>query len=441
MMKVGYKLKKNLNSTLSVVFGLFVVLSFQNCADLDNSDVISLTDVERDVLSSLPFAYNLKIDQLAYMSCSGSFAQDEKAFTFKAGGFFPGSGVGLRSNFSSQIQELNADAKVRSLAISERNDQAGVVMAIRPRSNLQDYVDPSGASGEITYAKMMFNEPQGLLLSNERVARQLMALGANSYMNYVAGIPGLANKSFDGIVRISSDSEVENDLRNMLRNSHYLALNFAEPLGDQPPGKPYSYVRSPYDTLSGDSRANTSVFGLGYVLNFQQFDSHMTSSPQRAMTITNAINLENSVPESEQWDCSERFVVVRPQDASRLTFMTNSSGGLAQVCDTAGDRAPANATEQRRWDRIRNILPVEDWYVTLPATFTSGIKPGCIVPKGNVDFCYGEDVLNDTQSNIRVAYYRNEDLDMDSVNINYNGNCGPGTHFVCPHIVTLCYKR
>lgn len=436
---------------LSMALGLFVMTAFQNCSDLDNSDVVTVTDVERQVLQNLPFAYNLKIDQLAYMSCSGQLGGDSRIFTLKAGGYFPGSGVGLRQNFSEQIAGINPGAKVRSLAISERNDQAGVVMSIRPRGDLQNYVDPDANNGEIPLAKMMFNEGQGMLLSNERLAKQLMALGPNSYLNYVAGLPGLYSKSFDGVLRINDTNAREESVRNFLRNTHYLTLGFAEPLGDQDDSRPYSFLRSPYDTLSGDSRARTSVFGLGYVLNFQQIEPLMTAAPSRAMTVNGVVNLENSSMEPETWDCNERFIVVRPEDAGRLTF--NAAAGVdgQQVCDTRSDTQPINIEQRTRWERIRNILPVEDWYVNLPCPGGTGPqpqgcavnvpKPGCIVPK-DTNACYDMRELNDVP-NAKIAYYTNEYLSTTAPDpiVNYTGNCGVGTAFICPHVVTLCYKR
>ena len=449
-------LPKKVKSSLSAILGLLVVLSFQNCSDLDNSNVITLTDVERSVLTNLPFAYDLKIDQMAYMSCSGPFAsQDPRSFTLKAGGYFPGSGVGLKPNFTAALEGFNADAKVRSLRISERNDQTGVVMSVRPRNDLQNYVDPDGQNGEIPVGRMMFNESQSLVLSNERIARQLLALGPGSYLNYAAGLPGLFPKSFDGVVRISNDAGTEDFMRNLLRNSHYLAFNYVEPFGFQPPDRPNLFVKSPYGTLTGATQSRTSVFGLGYTLNFQQLDPMMTTTPPRVMSVSGVVNLENSSFEGETWNCSERFIVVRPEDAARLSFNPTmmSPGGTGQVCDTRSDSIPTTIAEQQRWERIRNILPVEDWYVNLPCPggtgpqpqgcFANVPKPGCIVPKGN-DFCYDFSDLNNNP-NIKVAYYRNENLNTAASGstpaITYDGSCGPGTFFVCPHAVTICYKQ
>ncbi len=454
----GFKFNHRIKAIISAFIGLCMLLSYQNCSDLDNTNVITLTDVERNIFEDLPFAFNLKIDQMSYMSCSGLGAsQDARSYTLKAGGYFPGSGVGIRSNFTASIDGFNADAKVRSLATSTRNDQAGVVMSIRPRGDLQNYVDPQGQTGEIPLAKMMFQEAQGLLLSNERVAKQLLALGPDSYLNYAAGLPGLFTKSFDGVLRISNNLATEDFVRNILRNSHYLALNFAEPIGVQPQDRPYLFVRSPYDTLSGDSRSRTSVFGLGYTLNFQQLDPLVTTTPPRVMTVGGVVNLENSGFENENWDCSERFIIVRPEDATRKLFKldniadpTQTATQYQQVCDTRPDSVPTSITEQQRWARIRNILPIEDWYVNLPCPGGTGPqpqgcvanvpKPGCIVPKSN-DFCYDLNELNpDSNPNIKIAYYRNEYLSTANPLITYNGLCGPGTFFICPHAVTICYK-
>ncbi len=458
--KASYRLKKGIYSGLSLSVGLCVVLSFQNCADLDQSQVVSVTDIEEQTLAGLPFAYDAKIDQMAYMSCSGQFGQDPRAFTIKAGGYFPNSGVALRSNFLSQISQMNADTKSRSLALSDRNSQAGVMMNIRPRSNLQDYLEPTGnEGGEITSASMMNNTTQGVVLSNERVAKQLLALGPGGYLNYVAGIPGLFPKTFDGVLRINNTSGVENSIRNILRNTHYVALTYPEELAVQTdPLKPNRYVRSPYGTTTGDNRALTSVFGTGYQVNFQQFDARMSTAPSRVMTVQGAINLENNSSLAESWDCSERFVIVRPEDADRLTYDRLNTNSITTddetVCDTKSDDIPANFTQQQRWDRIRNILPVEDWYVNLPCPATGAgppgcrvgfAKAGCIIPKSN-DFCYDMDELTggSNDPNIKIAYFYEEDLDRVaplSPAFNYTGTCGPGTFFVCPHYVTICHKR
>ncbi len=455
--KVSYKVRKGVNSGLSLVLGLMIVLSFQNCADLDQANVVTVTEVEQQLLSNLPFAFDLKVDQMSYMSCSGQFGSDPRAYTIKAGGYFPGSGVTLRSNYASQISNLNVDTQVRSFGISERNDQAGVVMNIRPRSNLQDYVEPSEEGGEITSGQLMYNTQQGILLSNERVARQLLALGPGGYLNYVAGIPGLFNKSFDGVVRINTNSGVESQMRNLLRNTHYLTFTYPEDLSIQTDtAKPFRYVRSPYGTTSGDPLAVTNVFGTGYTLNFQQFDPRMTTTPSRIMTVQNAVNLENNSFYGESWDCNERFVIVRPEDATRLSVdIDNDSPAVTAndiaVCDTKSDDIPNNATEQLRWDRIRNILPAEDWYVNLPCPAVGAgppgcivgqARPGCIIPKGD-NFCYDMNELTggSNDENIKIAYYYEEYLDNADPVITYNGACGPGTFFVCPHFVTICHKR
>ena len=446
MKKIYFKVSFR-NGVIIALAGFVAILFFQNCSDLNNAQSITLSEIQSQIFYNLPFAYNLKIDQISYMSCSGEGAANHSsAYTLKAGGYFSGSGVGLRGAYRSQVVRYGLESQVLSLSVSARNQSSGVVMDIRRHDNLQNYFSIFSGSSTRPQDQLMFNELQGLYLDSPHVARQLISLGGSSYLNYIKGLPGLYRKSFDGFIRMASNWTIERGVRESLRDSYYLSFTFAHHRLDQPNfrGRRFTAVRSPYDfeVPSGDSRTQTSVFGLAYGLDFQQFDGRMRSTPSRAMTIQNSISLENSNILPETWDCRERFVVVRPEDAMRLSFRYAASDGTilsAQVCDTGSDKIPTNASEAARWERIRNILLVEDWYVSLYQP-TSG-RPGCIVPKGN-DFCYDMEALNPKDNpNIKIAYYYEESLDEPDLNIVYEQTCGPGTKFVCPHIVTLCYKQ
>lgn len=446
------------NSVLITTFGFVGIFLFQNCAETSESGMITVDSIEENYSLNAPFAYDVKVDRIAYMSCSGAPAAGASSlFTFKAGGYNPGSGVGLRDSYKSYISVLNSDARVRSFALSERNQEAIVLMSLRQRNNLQFYMDPTGENGEIPQATMMFNKSYLTHLSSEDVAKKLVALGSGSYLNYLGGFPGLAeSKSFDGEIRLSISQSFEEQVRSDLKNSFYLTFTFAHPLQDQTDTdaeqEEFYIVRSPYNALEDTTASKTSVFGLGYDINFQQFDALMSSSPARAMRIQSAVNLEDSSILAENWNCSERFVVVRPEDADRLSFDTTPSNPdddpQELVCDTKADVPPSTYADQERWNRIRSILPVEDWWVNLPQediSSESGTvvpKPGCIIPKSGIDRCYDMDELNaNDNENIKIAYYYGEDLDDSDLGITYDGKCGEGTMFICPHIVTICYKE
>lgn len=455
----------------TLAFGFSTIMLFQNCSDLNNADVISITDVEQQLLENLPFAFESTIDQMGYMSCSGQAAtSDPKIFTLKAGAFSSGSGIRLKSNYLSQISHLSAETQHKSLALSSRNIETGAVLSIRERNNLQVYL-AFNQNGEKSIDRLMFNESLGRTFSMEHYAKRFIALGSGNYMNYIPGLTGFLGKTFDGEVRLSANGAVEELIRSFLGSSHYLTVTYNEAVGNQT-GMPFQLVRSPHNTLnpSGNGNARTSVFGLGYALSFSQFDARMYDVPNRVMSVEHAVNLENNSVMGEDWDCSEKFVIVRPEDALRNTVDpdpsvagSRSETGL-QVCPKKSDDQPLNVQQQRRWERIRNILPVENWYVNLPrdlvnssgnpvidpATGQPYRLPGCVVPKGN-DSCYDMNELTGgtNNQNIRVAYYREEigggeigsgwNHTVDG--IVYNGRCGPGTTFVCPHFVTICYKK
>lgn len=453
--------KRSIRKTLwTLLFGFSTIILFQNCSDLNNAEMVSIDTVVQEHLRNLPFAFDVELDQISYMSCSGQYAAGHpNAYTFKAGAFFPGSGLRLRNNFMSNISNLNTDVQAHSLRLSNRNAEAGAVLSIRERNYLQDYIDPQANKGEIPMSRLMFNESTGRHFSSEHYARRLLAMGTGNYMNYISGLPGFLHKSFDGTIRIADSSGTADSLRNLMANSHYLTVTFPEPVGSQTSGKRHGLARSPHNTMSGDQQALTSVFGRGYALSFQQFDGRMPTVPARILSVNNTVNLENQSIVSDNWDCSERFVIVRPEDAKRLTYDptpdTNATPAESlenrEVCEMNSDPIPANVEEQKRLERIRNILPVESWYVTLPRTIVeAGVtytKPGCIVPKGN-DFCYDmrEETGGVNNPNFRIAYYYEEDTSSTEwghsvEGINYEGRCGAGTLFVCPHYVTICHKN
>lgn len=412
-------------------------------------------------LEQLPFGFDVTVDQMAYMSCNGRFAAGHpNAFTLKAGAYSSGSGVRLKGNLISQLSAYNTDIQGRALEISERNREVGAVLSLRERNYLQNYYHPDTKKGEVALSRMMFNDDRGLYFSNEHYVKRMLTMGSGNYMNYISGLPGLVDKNFEGMLRFAENETFADGIRQMLSNSHYLTVTFPVPISDQAgSSKRHSLVRSPYNTASGDSRALTSVFGKGYVLSFQQHDSRMLTTPPRVMNVANTVNLENQSIEGETWDCSEKFVIVRPEDAKRVTYDPTPDRNLTdperdgnyQVCEMEADAIPENNEQRRRWDRIRNVLPADSWFVTLPRTVTvdgqNYTKPGCVVPKTQ-DFCY--DMQQETgganNPNIRVAYYYEEDISGPAwghtvEGIEYDGRCGPNTFFICPHYVTICYKR
>lgn len=439
-----------------MLFGFSSILLFQNCSDLNNKQMPTIDALIQAELQQLPFAYEVSLDQIAYMSCSGDFAAgNPNAFTIKAGAYSTGSGLRLRSNVVSQLSNYNTDIQGRALSISDRNTEIGAVLSIRERNYLQDYYDPQSGKGETPFSRLMFNETKGNYFSNEHYVKRMLAMGSGNYMSYISGLPGLLDKNFEGMLRYAENEGMAAGVRNLLANSHYITVTFPLPIGEQTSNRRHAWARSPYDTSSGNTNALTSVFGRAFDVRFQQYDGRMTTVPARVMTVNNVVNLENQSIVGETWSCDERFVIVRPEDAKRLTYDPTPDGVVDgdnfEVCEVGPDPIPSNSEEQRRLDRIRNILPADAWYVTLPRTISVGgvnyVKPGCVVPKGQ-DFCYDwkQETGNQNNPNFRVAYYYEEDTTGPGWNhtvegIMYEGRCGTGTTFVCPHYVTICHKN
>ncbi len=440
----------------SLRFGLIVLLSsflilFQNCG-IQNSNFEDLNQINEDISAqSLPFAFDLDVDQIAYMSCTGTVAQiSSKLFTFRAGGYAPGSGVSLKSNYLASVSSDTLDQRLFDLEANRRNAGTGVNMALRFQNNLQDYYLSDDSAGR-SIGFMMF-DPSFMRLSSPDVA-QFLFQNNGQPVNYISGIGGLSGKSFDADLSFAEDENQALTVRAALANSLFLSFTFMDPdSGINSAGIGITRtVESPYIDSTGSYAhplTATRAFGKGYTLRFQQrHPSLQAFSQPRKMSVDLGINLENQTALSESWNCDDLiFTIVRPQDASRPFIANNIHPTLGTplgrlTCERLPDMAVGNQTlvipaapnyvpsqqeisfSSDLFKKIRNTLPASDWWVNLPQK--------CIVPKSGFDECYASyDFSNPL---LKVIYDPAQDT---------NPECDAGTTpNYCPHYVSICYKQ
>lgn len=368
--------------TLSITLTVLVAslpIFFQNCsAPVDSSS---------DVASAGAFfAYESRIDHVAYMSCSGmATGYDRNAyFTFKAGAYNPESGIKLTSDFALASRNLLPNDKVRALQESTLNGGTFLYLGIKPTLQTA-YADD--------YAIANFVGP----LSEPPVVDSLIAAMLNAQAP-TYGSPYVAE--FDGVGIVESaihqgrkPENIAQQIRNELANQAYLALT--------------------YDQGTGGSGAigpsETSAYGTGYRMSFVPGGSQPGANP-RIMSSIQEYNLLDSQPTGAAWNCSSnwRFKIIRRAD------LNLSAGSTCSPRDyNATEFAALTAAQQETYLTVRRLLPSSEWSVD--------IVRKCIVrpaARATADQCYPA-----------------------GTNINYNDGNACVSPTSCPHYLSLCKRR
>lgn len=484
---------------------LSMVFFMQGCGSSDDSFADSLTDFEAEQADNLPFAFDVNIDHIGYMSCeSDSLSISSKHFNFKAGSFNSNSGVKFRDNFFSSIGDLggNREKLAEYLAASKRNVNAGVVMSIRTSGDFRPPFsivteEDADATDLVDFVSPMLLDPSLNLSLSDPNFSSLM-FDNREGINYISGLPGTSNKTLDSTLSFNKIGS-QTIVTTALQNESYLAFTFATNDLEEPG----VLARSPFDEAGLADGARTSVFGKGYKMTFAQDDISRPSSPTAVMTSVQGFNLENNgTSNGETWVCptNERYIIVRAQDARRRFDSADATrgGGVANnpwdaayedggtgrggyymeylepdidnpgttnkvkhkvLCPTVPDNIAGTEHLDPAWTRVRNLLSVKDWYVF------RGARYNCIVPKNTDNACYGDFLsspssggVNDN-ANREVRYFASEDsidkkirdnkvsVDTGSARTIYDPitDCeaatGNGGSKFCPKVFSICHKQ
>jgi len=369
------KTRRTLFYATIAVFLITVPILFQNCAaPLDGEGELS------SLLESAPFAYDTKIDHLAYMSCTGLPAgyNTNAFFTFKAGAYEATSGVRLNADFTTHVRNTVGSNWVRILVEGQQNTGVYLSMGVRQASNL-GAVFQSGPA--------YVNDFLGVI-SLPGPANELV----NARGNFVSSFSSLGGARVDDHIHFTTSEAASAQVRRELTNGNYLALTYNN--GSDPA------------TALGPSP--TSAYGYGYKMNFalgfNNNGANFSSGPVRLMTNVREFNLIDGIQTSSAWECpsSWTFMIVRQADI-----------GSHALCTVSATEPTPTAGQAEMYQALRKVLPATEWGVDLTRR--------CLVAKRpeTQNACYG----------------------ASNVTINYAGtSCDPvaGT---CPHYVSICRRR
>lgn len=375
----------------AAVLAFAVLFLFQNCADSGPEK----KDESSSLADTSPFPFDTTIDTLSYMSCSGTGtnANPRAYYTFRAGAYQNGNGIGLNANFISTI--TGASQRVDIIQSASSNMGSSLQLAIR---SLTQYQTVLGRSGGPQEGEHYYNFMDAL--SSPVIADRLGRLtDSTDKINYFGGVSGLGGKLVEGSLRFFDGEGQSASVRNYLANEMALTMTYSLPGAD-------GYVaRAP------DMADPKKVYGKSYRVNFKLWGSQANGINRLLNTV-----VERDIPSGGilgTWNCAvyDSYVIVRAQDAPGYCSATPDPRSFPNTVQGQSDRV--------RLEKIRRVLRVEDWWVDLAR--------GCVVPKnspsGGGGACYG--------SQTTIAY---------TAGVPGSGvtTCDVNT---CPHYVSVCTKN
>lgn len=407
---------------------------------------------EKKSLSLMP--YELKINQLAYLSCSeqGNVANEHGVFfTFRSGSYGTDAGIRLTDEFLYQTRR-KSPTQIMDLLFEDAGTSLARLQFSTRRSGSLASMFVNGDSGGGT-EEIDFDYVLGDFGSDEMSASLLTAPNL-SYMNYWP--PAGVNKDayLAGSLVYNSSEFLSNQLRQFFAQDGVLTWIYADSAKPENVRSPSLYT-NPDDDGTNNSTPNKAL-GVGLRVSFKQplvanwyagtGGTVNLAMPKRVLASVASYDLATLQSEGS-WSCPPdlQFRVVFPEDIWNIgdpndpaddsphdptndnNFQANPKGSalvgadLPKLCpqrlDSHADNTGANAAKLAI---VRRTLPVSDWYVNIASR--------CIIPKKYVKgSCYGIDSgTNQTRS---PAY-------------NPMANCNPAVNGpstgVCGHFLSIC---
>lgn len=293
---------------------------YQNCGSTESGLDQEIAFVEQAKIDSLPFAYDVDVDLMAYMSCeSDALSASDTYFNFKMGSYSEGGGVKIRNKYREAVAGYTKERALDFLAASPRNSNTGVVMAVRNSGDLR-LPSPSVDDnlGRALMSSLSWDKSFNVTLTSRKIASYLWDQ-FDKGVNYFPMLPlQYPDRILEGEIKFNGPGlAIQNSIRGLLESDHYLALTFAA--DDQQGQAEGALARSPRTLNDIDPAARTSVWGKGYQFTFSQYDGTRAASPRAAVSGMRGYSLTDGSSLDEEWLCppDERYIIVRAADAHR----------------------------------------------------------------------------------------------------------------------------
>ncbi len=413
----------------SLAMGAFAIVSFQNCTQPAQVDTSS-TDDKTD------FAYEAKLDQVAYMSCpklkpaEGIDPDTDSYFSFRAGAY-KDEGLAIKDSFFQLHSKKTPERIADTLSRSKANKSTVLQLAIRKTGDLDSVISVTGAAKQARDFSNLLRELGTMEMSTHLVYTGLdyeNAMLTGKKVRFVRD-ETRAGARMEGSLYFGEAESIAADVRNNYLGSGtaILALTFFQPAEG---GTRTTDVRSPYTIWPEKYRRDPgTAYGMGYNLGFKKPDGAvglMDRDPATGALRTPARELEAyptawmiSVAEKNllvpgdktgirPWVCKPewRFKIIRPED-------TTAAG-----CTRTHD--PEVLTEDQK--RVRFSIRTEDFYID----WTNR----CIIPKKGDRGCYGN-----------LKYVEYNPASAEGCDKNSNDQTNSNKSRVCVAWASICARQ
>jgi hypothetical protein len=200
---------------------IVTVLIFQNC-----SDQLGLEDDQASLSDTLPFAYDVTLDTIAYMSCAGgtTSANRQAIWSFRAGAFAAGNGLRLTDEYLAVTKNFNVEQRAAALGESTKNANAALQLAVRQGLNYQSLLTSGGGSGQLGEDFANLLGP----LDGEVISETISGVdpAAPQRFNYFPGMAGLLGRRIEGAIRFTDNESEAQSVRGQLSNTGVLTATY-----------------------------------------------------------------------------------------------------------------------------------------------------------------------------------------------------------------------
>lgn len=432
-----------------ILLTLVILTSFQNCGTQDYTNTImnpTGTSVDSSNIDSIPFAFDFKINQISYMSCSRSsdkindsltaskthLNNSNAFFTFKAGAY-DNAGLTFRSEFINYVKKTYtfknqlSDSEIQNaIALGSQHSGSSIQLSVRGTTPISSAIfapstmvsNSSSAPPEVLKDYSLF--PYNSNLTTTEYLPQLVALFKNPTvrLNKLGTAYPAKLESALHYEKISDYDEAGAQfIRNEIEGGSYeklLTVTYsynlkAETGGLQPP--------SAYIARSANTELSTNlVWGSGFKVKF--------TSPTDGWIRPQKNNVLLSVKESDlsvlnqtsnsAWTCPPelRYMIISKKDINvwSTSPCTDTSNGVG-----------LNSVQLAQLNILLRHLPKEEWAID--------VLHQCIYPRKDSDECYGS-------RNLKPV-----DYSKSGANCGYNGSDGSYYSKSCAEFFSVCIRN
>lgn len=430
---------------LGLFVGIGIILtSFQNCGTQDYSDSLALPsapNVNASNADGIPFAYDYRVNQITYMSCSRSkdkvgnlqsstthLNDPNIFFTFKLGSYSNNvnnsnsPGLTFRKEFIDHVIAkfsykgvLSDDNIKNAITSATAHGGAAIQFAIRESTPIASSIiklssepvlgiDFDLAPKKMTLDNKEFLDSQLLKLFKKPLPR-LTTLGTSNFQTYrlegAMHFGGLTTYDEPTAQMLRDELESNGALSKVLAVTYSKNLNIAE-------NQLNSYIARGTDSADSDNR----VWGTGFNLTFQSATNGRRWKNNILASVVETDLSTFSSPSTSPWTCSDqlRYVIVSPQD---------SKAGGAYPCKDPNE-STLTAQQASNLAILRRHLSQTEWIIDP--------EMECVTPRKTTVDCYGNRAFNP------IDYYGS------------NSRCGLDDngiyqHRDCAEYVSVCLRN